>query len=96
MKKLYIRTDKYILRTIEGNKLLFPIKSIVGKKQGAILINEISLNIWDLLKTPKTIDEILKNIIDDYDIDIKIAEKDINKLFLQFEYYDVIQCIEKL
>lgn len=96
MKKKYIRTNKYVLRTIENDILLFPTEEVGNKTQGAILINEISLDIWNLLKTPKTIDEILNNIINNYDITTEIARKDLNRLFLQFENYNVIQRIKDL
>ena len=61
--------------------------------QGAIVLNELSQYIWELLEAPKTFNEIVENITSNYDVSSEKAQLDLNNLFLQFEQNDVIRIV---
>lgn len=75
----FLRNENYIWRIIDGETI---IMSPYGDKLYAL--NDVGTFIWELLDGSKTIDDIVSNILKDYDIEKNIV------------YNDVIRFIEKL
>lgn len=93
MIKKYVRTNNFNLRKVANDTLLFPIGDMADHVQGAIVLNELSQYIWELLKTPKTFNEIVENITSNYDVSSEKVQLDLNNLLLQFEQNDVIRIV---
>lgn len=93
MIKKYVRTNNFNLRKFANDTLLFPIGDMADHVQGAIVLNELSQYIWELLEAPKTFNEIVENITSNYDVSPEKAQLDLNNLFLQFEQNDVIRIV---
>ena len=93
MIKKYVRTNNFNLRKFANDTLLFPIGDMADHVQGAIVLNELSQYIWELLEAPKTFNEIVENITSNYDVSSEKAQLDLNNLFLQFEQNDVIRIV---
>ncbi|MGQ9611166.1 MAG: PqqD family protein [bacterium] len=75
----FLRNENYIWRIIDGETI---IMSPYGDKLYAL--NDMGTFIWELLDGSKTIEDIVSNILKDYDIEKNIV------------YNDVIRFIEKL
>lgn len=86
-----MRTSDFIIRTIAENTMLFPVGKMSDLMQGAIILNELSQYVWELLDTPKSEDEIVAAIVNTYDVSSQIAHEHIHLLILDFEHYCVIQ-----
>ena len=84
-----IRNDKdFILKNIAGESMLFPIGDKKKDFQGAIVLNELSAFVWELLKAEMTFDEILSVILTVYDVEQEQAKTELEWLlnkFLEFE-----------
>lgn len=93
MIKKYVRTNNFNLRKFANDTLLFPIGDMADHVQGAIVLNELSQYIWELLEAPKTFNEIVENITSNYDVSPEKVQLDLNNLFLQFEQNDVIRIV---
>lgn len=93
MIKKYVRTNNFNLRKFANDTLLFPIGDMADHVQGAIVLNELSQYIWELLEAPKTFNEIVENITSNYDVSLEKAQLDLNNLLLQFEQNDVIRIV---
>lgn len=96
MMKKYVRTDNFILRKFADDTLLFPIGAMADHIQGTILLNELSQHVWELLKAPKTFNEIVEDITINYDVSVQEAEMDLNELLSQFEHFSVIQTMSSV
>lgn len=92
MVKKYVRTNNFCLRKLAKNILLFPVGDMADHVQGAVVLNELSQYIWELLETPKTFDEIVVAITSSYDVSSERVQQDLNQLLPQFEQNAVIQC----
>lgn len=93
MIKKYMRTNNFDLRKFANDIFLFPIGDMADHMQGAIVLNELSQYIWELLEVPKTADEIVDYITATYDVSSEKAQSDLNNLLLQFEHNDIIRMI---
>jgi len=40
-------------------------------------LNSVGARIWDLIQAPKTVDEVCKKILEEYDVETKRVERDI-------------------
>ena len=79
------------MRTIAENTLLFPIGKMSDQLQGAIVLNELSQYVWELLGIPKSEEEVVAAVVDSYEVSPPIAQQHIHDLISNFEKYRVIQ-----
>lgn len=56
-------------------------------------LNEIGKSILDYLKEGKSSEEILSNIVDNYDIESAIAERDFNDFINQLRNFRLVESI---
>lgn len=83
----YIRSECFTKQKIGSNILLLPIGKMADKIQGAVVLDEISLYIWDLLASEKTMDDIIEYMLQCFDVQREIVEVDMQELLEQF-----VQC----
>lgn len=71
-----------IKRDIAGDTILVPVGKSVLENNGLYALNEVASFIWDILPVVNTQEEIVKKLLDEYDIDEKTAREDC-EVFLQ-------------
>ena len=76
IKKELIKLD------IAGDTVLVPVGKSVLENNGLYALNEVASFIWDILPVVNTQEEIVKKLLDEYDIDEKTAREDC-EVFLQ-------------
>ena len=77
LEKKPLKNEKYPFRIIDGQALIIDPSTNVIK-----LLNAVGTRIWDLIDGERTGNEILQNIIDEYEVSSEIAKTDLVK-FLQ-------------
>jgi len=70
---ILIRNNQIIARQIDGEFVVLDIN--VGKLYN---LNPTAKIIWKFLAKPRTVDEIVEKIINEFDVPEKIARKDVN------------------
>lgn len=73
MTNRYVRSEDMIYSNMNGDVVMMGIEQ--GKYYA---INGIGSRIWELLKNPITLDEIVNIICADYDVDIAICQSDLH------------------
>ena len=76
--------DQYILKKIAGKNIVVPIKEEAVNFNGIITLNETSTFLFEKLKNEITIDELVSLMVNRYDVEEKIARKDI------IEFIDIL------
>ncbi len=71
--------QEFVLRQIADEFVLVPIGKTALEFNGIITINEVGAFIWKLLSEEKTTDEIIESILDEYEIDKAIVDKDVHR-----------------
>lgn len=77
LEKKPIKNEKYPFRTIDGQALIIDPSTNVIK-----LLNGVGTKIWELIDGERTGNEILQNILNEYEVNAEVAKSDLIK-FLQ-------------
>ena len=82
----YVRTAAVIPRRVAGETLLVPraARSISAERRGAELfvLNETGDALWKALETPRSVQDLARNLIEAYDISTSQAAADVD-VFVQ-------------
>lgn len=72
-------------REIAGSNIVVPVGSEASKFNGMITLNESASFFWDCFQNDITIDEAVKLVTDEYDVDAQRARDDIEKFISMLE-----------
>ena len=68
---------EFVLREIAGEYILIPIGSTALELNGLITLNEVGVSIWNLLQNDVTVDEIVQDILAEYEVEESVAREDV-------------------
>ena len=71
------QNPEFIITEVADNYVLVPVGSAADNFHSIITLNEMGQIIWNMLENETTPDEILKNILAEYDVSEEQARKDI-------------------
>lgn len=81
----------YILREIVGNNVIIPIGERVIDFKGMMMPNDTGSFIWKQLTVDISYEQLLKSILDEYDIDEDTAKTDLDDLLTEARKNGVIE-----
>lgn len=77
-KKNIMKIDRnFVLREIAGEYIIIPTGKTALEFNGLITVNEIGMELWKMLQNEVTFDDLLKGIMEEYDVDKEVAQEDI-------------------
>ena len=71
--------EGYLLREGAGSNIVVPVGSGNMDFSGVITLNEVGSFIWKQLEKDTTKEEVLNNLLAEYDVDKATAESDIDE-----------------
>ncbi|MEI3162622.1 MAG: PqqD family protein [Lachnospirales bacterium] len=71
--------EGYLLREVAGSNIVVPVGSGNMDFSGVITLNEVGSFIWKQLEKDTTKEEVLNNLLAEYDVDKVTAENDIDE-----------------
>ena len=71
--------EGYLLREVAGSNIVVPVGEGSIDFSGVIQLNEVGAFLWKILEKETTKEELLKNLLEEYDIDEDTASKDIDE-----------------
>jgi hypothetical protein len=77
--KRFVRSRSVASRVVAGETLLVPIRARVGDLASIYSFNGTGSSIWQLLETPKTVDELVAAVAQEYDAEQERVEKDVKE-----------------
>lgn len=86
------KNNEFILRNIAGEVVLVPTGIITQNFNGLITLNSVGAFIWEHLEVAKDKEELVKLILDEYDIDEETAKRDTEaflEMLLKFNMIDI-------
>ena len=60
---------EFVLREIAGDYVIIPTGQTVLYFNGLITVNEIGAFLWNLLQDEVTVEDLVKAVLDEYDVD---------------------------
>lgn len=80
----------FILREIAGEYILVPIGDTPLSFNGLITVNDVGAFIWNNIKKTSSEEEILKLILDEYDVDKDSAKEDLAEFLGKLREAEII------
>ena len=81
----------FVLRNIVDEYILMPTGDNIGKFNGTVLLNSVSAFVWEKLQNPISREELLKAILDEFEVEKAVASADLDALLETLKGYDVIE-----
>ncbi len=73
----YRAGKNYILRKVAGSNVLISIGGNIANFNGYIQLNETAAFLWNELSEPKTAEELVRKLINEFDVSAEQAEADV-------------------
>lgn len=70
---------EFVIRDIEGEMILVPVGESALNMNGIIALNETAALIWQKLSQGQEKPEIIQSLLEEFDIDPQICEKDFDE-----------------
>ena len=81
-----MKVDKeFILREIAGDYIIIPTGKTVLDFNGLITVNEVGVDLWKMLQEEVTLDDLVKGILSEYDVEEDVAREDIQEFLVSLE-----------
>lgn len=81
-----MKVDKeFILREIAGDYIIIPTGKTVLDFNGLITVNEVGVDLWKMLQQDVTLDDLVKGILSEYDVEEDVAREDIQEFLEALE-----------
>ena len=81
----------FILRNVVDEYILMPTGDNIGKFNGTVLLNEVSAFVWEKLQNPISKDDLLRAILDEFEVEKAVASTDLDALLTTLKEYGVIE-----
>ena len=69
----------FILREIAGDYVIIPTGKTVLTFNGLLTVNEVGADLWNMLQSDVNFDELLRGILDSYEVEEEAAREDIRE-----------------
>jgi hypothetical protein len=76
-KAVYARREGVVLREVAGEHILVPIRSDVADLRAIFALNRVGLRIWELLDGATSLDGILSELLERFDVAAEEASADL-------------------
>lgn len=70
---------EFVLREIAGDYVIIPTGKTVLEFNGLATINEVGVFLWNLLQNEITEEELVQNLLNEYEVDEETARADISE-----------------
>jgi hypothetical protein len=83
--------EGYILREVAGSNIVVPIGNAQVSFNGIMTLNDVGTFIWKLLENGSDNEQILNAILEEYDVEKEIAERDLKIYIEKLRSKDLIE-----
>ena len=77
--KVFVKNEDLISRKVAGEVFLVPVKGRLADLRNLYTLNPVAEYIWNELLLGKTEGDILKGLLDSFDVDRGLAEADLKE-----------------
>lgn len=89
--RVYKKSENIVFRKIADEYILVPIKNNVGDLQNIYTLNEVGARIWELIDGKKALEQILNELLNEYEVEKGVIEKDLDTYIKQLESEQAIE-----
>jgi hypothetical protein len=89
-----IKSDNFVSRNVEGETILVPLVSNVADMTGVLTLNEVASSVFDAIDGKNTINDILLQLIEAYDVEMEVLEQDVEQFIKAAQSKQLIDKID--
>ncbi|MBE6738215.1 MAG: PqqD family protein [Ruminococcaceae bacterium] len=83
--------ENFMLRKVADCYVVVPVGAAVAEFNGMINLNEAGAFLWQLLESDTTIDDVVSEMLKQYDVDEATAKKDVEKFVAQLREASLLE-----
>ena len=83
-------SDGFLLKTVAGKNIVVSVGAEVNFN-GMLTLNDTGVFLWNLLKNHTTKEEMLKKMLEEYDVDENIASTDIDSFLAKLRDSKILE-----
>ncbi len=83
--------DGFVLRNVVDEYILMPVDDKILEFDGAVLLNEVSAFVWNHMQTSISKENLLKLILDEFEVEEEVASSDLDELLDTFTGLEIIE-----
>lgn len=80
MDKIYVKGDDFVQREVAGEFLLIPLKRQLTDINSLYVLNETGAALWRLIDGQHTVQDIIRDLSDEYAVTVEQLTKDLDAL----------------
>ncbi len=81
----------FVLRNVMDEHILMPTGDNIGAFNGAVLLNSVAALVWEKLQTPVSRDDLLRAVLDRFDVEEAVAAADLDGLLCDMKEKGMIE-----
>lgn len=81
--KIFMRNSDVVSRKIAGEFFLVPVKGKIADIESVFTLTAVAEYIWERLDGRKNLGEILKDVVDHFDVQREEAEPDVREFIIE-------------
>lgn len=89
-----VKSDNFVARKIDQETILVPLVSNVADMTGVLTLNEVATSLLDAINGENTINDIMVQLINDYDVEMEELKQDIEHFIDQALLKKIIEKVE--
>ena len=82
--------EGFVLRDVMDEYIVMPAGAQMKEFEGVVVLNEPSAFLWKKMQSDVTRQELVEALLEEYDIDGAVAEKDTEELLKKLDMYGVL------
>ena len=86
---------EFVLREIAGDYVIIPTGKTVLTFNGLITVNEVGADLWKMLQSDVTFEELLRGILEEYEVDEETAREDIREFLEKLQQGGILDKIDE-
>ena len=86
---------EFVLREIAADYVIIPTGKTVLAFNGLITVNEVGADLWKMLQSDVTFEELLRGILEEYEVDEETAREDIREFLEKLQQGGILDKIDE-
>jgi methyltransferase-like protein len=83
LKDVLIKKEDFVARKIDSEYLIVPIKNNIAEMDRVYNLNEVGAFIFEKIDGNNNVEDIIRAVIEQFDIEYEVAEKDVIEYLLE-------------
>ena len=81
----------FVMRYVVDEYIIMPTNDNINRFDGSVVLNDVSAFVWEQLQQDTTQEQLLENLLNEFDVPQDVAAKDLAALLCRFREYGLLE-----